>query len=371
LDALTGPLENPHFNDPVDDEMTPRESAAVALASCRPRATVARRAVRRLRAKTGLIGAMVFASYLGLVFVARGPASAIPLSAVLVVGLVATGTGVMHDANHGAFGRPRWINATLAFSADALGASSWFWRHQHNGIHHGNTNVVGVDADIEQMPFARLAPAQPWRPWHRYQHIYMWPLYGFLALRMLLSDFFGLFTHKVGNQHLPRRPTRRDVVELFAGKTLHVVWAIALPMVLHAWWVVLLTYLVCSWSVGLILATFFQLAHCNDVVGFAEPSAPRRGNDFSMHQLETTADVHTSGISRPVGWLMGGLDHQIEHHLAPGVPHPAYPAMADRVREVCASRHLVYHLHPSFRAAIGSHARWLRAMGRRPTAPLG
>jgi len=77
-----------------------------------------------------------------------------------------------------------------------------------------------------------------------------------------------------------------------------------------------------------------------------------------------------SGLSRPIGWLMGGLNHQIEHHLAPGVPHPAYPAMADRVRDVCAKRQLAYRVHPTFRAAVASHARWLRAMGR-ATATAG
>jgi len=302
--------------------------------------------------------------------VADGPLLALPLAATLAVALVATGTGVMHDANHGAFGKPRAINTTLAFTADVLGASSWFWRHQHNGIHHGNTNVVGVDTDIEQMPFARLAPGQPWKPWHRYQHIYMWSLYGFLTMRMLVSDFSGLITRRIGSQRLPRRPSRRDVIELFAGKALHVAWALVLPMVFHRWWIVLLVYLGISWTVGFILAVFFQLAHCNDLVGFTDPSALRRGNDFSAHQLQTTANVRTSGLSRPVGWLMGGLNHQIEHHLAPGVPHPAYPAMADCVRDVCERHHVAYHAFPSFRAAVCSHARWLRAMGRRPGPPV-
>jgi linoleoyl-CoA desaturase len=348
-------------HQPVD---TSRRLSAAAIAACRPDPATSRRAVRRLRAKTVLIGAMVFTSYLGLMFVADGPLLALPLAAMLVVALVATGTGVMHDANHGAFGKPRAINTTLAFTADVLGASSWFWRHKHNGLHHGNTNVVGVDTDIEQMPFARLAPAQPWKPWHRYQHIYMWPLYGFMAIRMLLSDVAGLFDRRSS----PRRPTPRDVVELVAGKLLHIAWAIAIPMVFHPWWLVLTFYMCCSWTIGLILAVFFQLAHCNDLVGFAEASTPRRGGDFSAHQLETTANVHTSGISRPVGWLMGGLNHQIEHHLAPGVPHPAYPAMADCVRDVCQRHEIGYHVHPSFWSGIRSHTRWLRQMGDRPKA---
>jgi len=345
-------------------ERNDRSRTAAELAACRPDPSATRRAVGRLRAKTVVIGAMVSVSYIGLVFVVNTAVLAIPLAALLAVGLVATGTGVMHDANHGAFGRPRWLNSTLSFTADVLGASSWFWRHQHNSLHHANTNVVGLDADIDQMPFARLAPAQTLRPWHRFQHLYMWPLYGFLPVRMLLLDSTGLVTHRARGQELPRRPNHREVAELVAGKAFHLVWAIGLPMLFHPWWIVLAFYAAISWTVGVILATFFQLAHCNDIVDFADLDTPRRGDDFSIHQLATTANVHTSGWSRPVGWLMGGLNQQIEHHLAPGVPHPAYPAMSDRVRDVCIELHLDYHVHRNFRSAVASHVRWLKAMGR-------
>jgi linoleoyl-CoA desaturase len=51
-----------------------------------------------------------------------------------------------------------------------------------NHLHHGNTNIVTVDSDLSQAPSARLAPGQPWRPWRRYQYLYMWFLYGFLAI---------------------------------------------------------------------------------------------------------------------------------------------------------------------------------------------
>src|SRR4051794_21127351 len=103
-----------------------RPITSAEIAACRPPPDVLRRAVRRLRGKTILIGAMTFGSYFGLVFIADGPWWAIPLAAILVIALVATGTGVMHDANHGAYGEPRVINQTLAFTADVLGASSWF-----------------------------------------------------------------------------------------------------------------------------------------------------------------------------------------------------------------------------------------------------
>ncbi|MEP6658684.1 MAG: acyl-CoA desaturase [Acidimicrobiales bacterium] len=360
----------PFLEDFAPEDLALEDLGALTVedvASFRPSGVELRRATRRLRGKAVVIAALVLGSYVGLVFVASGPLLALPLAAILVVALIATATSVMHDANHGAFGRSRSLNQTLAYSADVLGASSWLWRHKHNLLHHGNTNVVGIDTDIEQMPFARLAPGQPWRPWYRYQYIYIWALYGFLTIQwMLLSDVACLITRRIGSQPMRRQPRRRDVALLFAGKVLHVGWAIALPFAFHRWWTVLAFYFACSWLVGFVLAVFFQLAHAVDTTEFALPSTPRRGDDFAAHQLHTTANVscRTPVIGRPTAWLMGGLQHQIEHHLAPGLPHTSYPAMADRVHRVCSDRAVEYHVHPNIWAALRSHTRWLRAMGR-------
>ena len=43
--------------------------------------------------------------------------------------------------------------------------------------HHTYTNVADHDPDIDALPFARFEPTQRRRPWHRYQHVYMWVLY--------------------------------------------------------------------------------------------------------------------------------------------------------------------------------------------------
>jgi linoleoyl-CoA desaturase len=214
-------------------------------------------------------------------------------AAVLIIALTAAATCVFHDANHGSFSTSRSINHMAGYTGDLLGASSWIWRFKHNNLHHGNTNMVGIDADIDQAPFARLAPGQPWRRWHRYQHVYMWGLYGFLTLQwFLISDFVDLMNQGIGHQRFPRRPRRRDIGMLALGKSIHIGWAIALPLVYHRWWVVLTFYLAVSWIVGLLLATMFQLAHCVQPAEFPEADVQRRGCDFVAHQLRTTVDVH-------------------------------------------------------------------------------
>jgi linoleoyl-CoA desaturase len=339
------------------------------LADCKPDRAELARATRRLHLKSIAIAALTITSYLGLVIVATGPLLAIPLAAVLVVAVIATATCVMHDANHGAFGTGNRMSHGLMFTADVLGASSWLWRQKHNVTHHGNTNVVGVDTDIEQMPFARLAPAQEWRPWHRYQHVYMWALYGFLTAQwVLMSDFVNVIERRHQNHPTNRRLRNRDIALLLAGKAVHIGWAVVLPMAFHRWWMVLAFYFTCSWLVGFTLAIFFQLAHCVDTTEFVDATAPRRGDAFVQHQFRTTANVRcTTPVVGPfVAWLMGGLHHQIEHHLAPGLPHTSYAAMSLRVQEMCAARDIDYRVHTSVFSAVASHARWLRAMGRRP-----
>ena len=322
---------------------------------------------RRLHGKSIVTAIVLAASYWVLVL------SSLPLhirivgAMGLVVSSIAVATGIMHDANHGAFSRRRWLNRLLSCTSDALGASGSLWRFQHNTLHHGNANVAGFDADIALAPFARLAPTQAWRPWYRAQHIYIWPLYGFLALKnLLVSDVVALATGRVDRQPLRRPVTATVVARVAAGKAAHVVWALAIPLAFNPWWAVLAFYLACSWTVGFVLAVTFQLAHCVDRTAFPDPNSARRRDDFATHQLLTTCDVASP---LPVAgsffrWLVGGLDHQIEHHLAPSLPHPVYPALARRFREQCRLHGIAYHLHPGIWAAVSAHARWLREMAK-------
>jgi len=350
----------------ADAETTPNLIASV-WRSVLPTAREIKVARRRLHGKAVAIAAIVASAYWCLVVSDVALALRMCAAAVLAVGLVAVGTGIMHDANHGSFSRHTWLNRTLAYTSDALGASSWLWRFQHNTLHHGNTNVVGVDADIALAPFARLAPSQPWHRWYRAQHIYMWPLYGFLTLKnFLVSDLVALTTGRMDQQPFRTRVRRADVVRIVVGKLCHIGWAIVIPLLFNPWWAVLAFYVACSWCVGFMLALVFQLAHCVDNADVADPTASRRGDDFAMHQLRTTVDVDSRVpvLGHVFRWVAGGLDHQIEHHLAPRLPHTIYPTIARRFRRACTQHGIAYHVQPGVWAALRSHARWLHEMSR-------
>ena len=321
---------------------------------------------RRLHRKALTIATLVVVSYTGLVVADLAAILRVGAGAVLLVALVALATCVMHDANHGAFSQRRWVNRSLSYTSDALGSSSWLWRIQHNGLHHGSTNVVGFDADIELAPLARFAPTQPWRPHYRFQHIYIWPLYGFMALTNLLySDVRALVRRRIGDQPLNREVTGGVVAQIAAGKLAHLGLAVGVPLLFNPWQWVLAVYVACSWLLGFVLAVIFQLAHCVEATDATDLDVPRRGRHRVAHQLRTTADIASPApvVGHLFRWIAGGLDHQVEHHLAPGLPHTVYPDVAERFRTACVTRGIDHHRHAGIGLALRSHARWLRRMG--------
>ena len=355
-------------------ESPPHERVALAQLSLteavRPSVHELVVARRQIHVKAAVIAILAVGSYWSLVIAPTSVIAKLVSALVLVVALTATATCVFHDGNHSSFSTSRIVNRLAGYTGDLLGASSWIWRFKHNNLHHGSPNVVGIDADIDQAPFARLAPDQAWHPWHRYQHFYMWVLYGFLTLQwFLFSDFVDLKNHGIGGQRFARQPRRRDVAMVAFGKAIHLTWAVGIPLMFHRWWVVLTFYLAVSWTVGLLLATMFQLAHCAAPAEFFSADVPRRGPDFVAYQLRTTVDVHcrTWIGRRSLHWLMGGLDFQVEHHLAPRLPHTIYPLVARRLDRACTEQHLTVLSHRSPWQAVRSHGRWLKMMGTRPT----
>lgn len=307
---------------------------------------------------------LVFAAgYLTLIL---GPGSFLSItvgSFLLVNGVLAAATGIMHDANHSAFSGKRGVNSAAACVADLLGASSWLWRFQHNLAHHRHTNVVGLDEDIEQMPFLRLTTTQPSRFYMRYQHVYAWFLYSFLTIKWLfVGDFLKISkptTHAAGSS-FPVTPLHRASVVL--GKLSHVSWAIIVPLFFHGWVSVAIVYALCAAAVGVVLSTIFQLAHCVDRAEVLDVGHGLNGNLSFEHQVRTTVNIKwRNGFSSAwAWWLFGGLDRQIEHHIAPRSPHTSYKRLSILVKEECERRGLEYMEHDGLMVALKSHYRHLK-----------
>ncbi len=288
----------------------------------------------------------------------------------VVLALIAVEFNVMHDGNHGAFSRHAFVNNLAGFSLEFLGGSSPGWQVSHNVAHHTWTNIDQMDEDINAPPFARLASTQEYRPWYRWQHLYLWLVYGFVTLRwQVWGDFVSYKNGRIGCFELKRRGYR-GFVHLLTGKLLFFGWALALPMWLH--WslhgvaMVLLVFLGLSFLFSFVVTLTFQAAHCNDEAMFTTPELANE-TLWKVHEVQTTQNF--SPDNRALRWLLGGLNFQIEHHLYPWLPHVHYPRIYKMVRAVCERHGLQYHCQPTLWAAVRSHYRHLREMGEAPKKP--
>jgi len=328
--------------------------------------------VRRAQVRMYLKSATVFiwfaASWALLMFAPVTWWQAGLLSVSLGLALAGLAFNITHDANHGSYSPSRRLNRAMCFSMDFLGASSYVWRTKHNVVHHTYTNIAGADSDIDSMPFARLAPEQPLRSMHRFQHFYLWVLYGLFAIKWHTTGDFGyLIEGRVAETPI-RWPRGGQLIGFWAGKAVFLSWALVIPILFHPFWTVAVVFGIASFVLALTLAVTFQLAHCLEEAEFpsAQEMSGAERTEWARHQVETTVDF--APRNPLLAWYLGGLNFQIEHHLFSRVCHTHYPAVAPIVREVCARHGVRYQAHRTLRSALASHARWLRQMGRRETA---
>jgi linoleoyl-CoA desaturase len=313
--------------------------------------------------KTAILLTIYAATYVLLIFFAQTAWQALPLAVLLGLATAAIGFNVQHDAGHHAYSSRPWINKLMAMTLDLIGGSSYVWHWKHAVFHHTYANVTGYDADIEIGIFGRLSPHQKWRPLYRWQHIYLWPLYGLLAIQwQLQSDFYEVLVGRIGHNRFPR-PKGWNLAIFLAGKAVFFCLAFVTPLLYHSLWTVIAYYAIAAVTLGITLSIVFQLAHVVEHADFPLPAAgtAQIENEWAVHQVETTVDF--ARHSRIAAWLLGGLNFQIEHHLFPRICHVHYPAISSVVEATCRDFGIRYTEHPTIWSGLVSHFRWLRKMG--------
>ena len=319
--------------------------------------------------KTSVILAWFFGAYLLLLFFAASWWTAVPLAIVVGLATAAVGFNIQHDGGHKAYSNHKWVNKIMGLSIELIGGSSYLWDWKHNSIHHTYTNINGHDDDINIGFLGRLSPEQPRRPFHRFQGIYLWFLYGFLTMKWhFFDDFYNVAIGRIGEHKVPR-PRGKDLLVFIGGKILFFTLALGIPMMLHPWWKVLLVLALVEFVCGVVLSVVFQLAHCVEEASFPVPVTGSDGglrieNEWAVHEVQTTVDFARG--NPVIRWFVGGLNFQVEHHLFSKICHINYAALAKVVEETCRDFGVRYTAQPSFLSALRSHYRFLTAMGRPP-----
>jgi len=325
-----------------------------------------RRDCFRMYLKSFLSISWVIVSYCLIVFAGLPWWGIVLASISLSFALNAKAFNVMHDAIHGAYSRHKIVNKLMGHWLDLIGGSSYLWRNKHNHYHHSYPNIAGHDDDVEVGIFARFTPHHKKYFFHRFQHIYIWFLYGLLAIKWhLFDDFYTYYTGKI-NDHEIERPKGLDAVILFGGKIFFFIIAFVIPSFYYPIPYVIGFYVFIAMMQGAIMSIVFQLAHCVEEAEFPmqDEEAGIMDRTWIVHQLSTT--VNFARNNKFLTWYLGGLNYQVEHHLFPGICHINYPDMSNIVEQTCKEYSIPYSDHGGFFDGLRSHYSWLHKLALAP-----
>ncbi len=316
-------------------------------------------------AKTVILMVTFFGSFALILSNALPGWAMLALCVVMGVAMAGLGFCVAHDALHGAYSHDPRINAALGYTFDVLGANSYMWKITHNVVHHTYTNIHPIDEDLEVSPLLRLSPLARHRWFHRFQPFYALFAYSFSTLNWFFAKDFDLFTRRDLGPYTGKKHPGGEIAVMIASKVFFLGWSIVLPLLVLdvAWWQFAAGYLLVHLVAGVILGVVFQLAHVVEQAAHPVPDAVgRMEHGWMIHEMFTTANFSTG--SRLLTWYVGGLNHQIEHHLFPKVCSAHYPAIMPIVREAAATHGVPYHDNPTLWRAMRSHWAMLRRLGR-------
>lgn len=236
-----------------------------------------------------------------------------------------------HDAAHRQiFVSGRWNDWTSLILGDLLvGMSYGWWRHKHTR-HHSNPNKLGADPDIELPVITVTAesaarhggPVGTWLRGHQ----------GLLFFPILLFEGLSLHASSI------RRVFTRDRLEHRGVE----IGFLAVRMIGY----LTLVFLVLSPGIAFVFLTV-QLGLFGFYMGIAfapnhkgMPIVPHDVTlDFFRRQVMMSRNIRGPWI---LDVAMGGLNHQIEHHLFPSMPRPHLRRAAPLVRAYCGQQGVPY-----------------------------
>ncbi|MEM9885575.1 MAG: acyl-CoA desaturase [Bacteroidota bacterium] len=277
---------------------------------------------------------------------------------------------IMHDATHDAYSSKQWVNDLLGYSMNFIGGNQYLFRRMH-GAHHGYVNIRGIDVTLETHGLFRFTPDEPYKPHHKWQHIYTPILYALAMLQWVTAkDFKWFFVEaNIGNNKKISHPLKEYII-LLISKTVYYGLTIVLPIIFlpQAAWVIFLAWINMHILPGLTFALIFQVTHIYEGTHFPNPDDDGNiDNNYALHVLETTADF--SRKNKLGNWLMGGINIHVIHHIFPKVCHVHYDVLTDILKDTAEEFNIDYYENPNFWVALKKHM-WMLHHLSKPDAKV-
>ncbi|EKX38201.1 hypothetical protein GUITHDRAFT_89468 [Guillardia theta CCMP2712] len=289
------------------------------------------------------------------------------LCAALGVSQALIGLNVQHDANHGAISRFPVVNEILGFGADLIGGSKYLWLQQH-WTHHAYTNDIERDPDAKSCDpfflFHNYPHDSPMRKaFHAFQHFWMLPILSFYWLSSIVSSEAISVTHissKQGGMRFENSYLKNHRIQTWLLRAFYLACTSLSPFYHHQWHTALLHVWFMSVVESLSLAIPFALSHNFED---AERHPLDAGNGEPVDWYKSQVETSSTYGGKVAGWITGGLNFQVEHHLFPRMSSAWYPYIQPVVSEVCKKHGVRYAYYPSFFHNLFSTVKYIRDVG--------
>jgi len=302
------------------------------------------------------------------VWVLYGPTWA--LAVALGMSKAAIGLNVQHDANHGAASKNYHINDVLGYGADFIGGSKYTWIAQH-WTHHAFTGHSEMDPDsfsAEPMLLFNDYPLDhPSRRWfHKFQGFYFLLILSFYWASSVFNpqilDLKQRGAQSVGiNLDNDFLAAQRPISHFL--RLLYIFMNCVVPFIHEGgFWTTLSKIMLMGATESLGLATLFALSHNFEEVEI-DPTKDFKENNKKICWMKSQVETSSSYGGFISGYLTGGLNFQVEHHLFPRMCSAWYPYIAPTVRAVCKKHGVRYVYYPWIWTNFVSTCKYMRNAG--------
>ena len=256
---------------------------------------------------------------------------------------------IAHDAGHRQVSRDRRWNHLIGLLISNLcaGVSFSWWLDKHNR-HHAHTNQPGRDPDLEP---GALAYTRDQVEARRGLPRWFARIQVFLLVPLLFLEAVNL--HVASIIDLIRRHDRSTIGEA-ALMAVHGALFFVAPFLLMGVWQAVAFVVVTQTAFGFYLGASFLTNHVGMPV-----QATTDGLDYMRRQVLTSRNLRGRLVT---GFMVGGLDAQIEHHLFPTMPRANLRRARALVRSFCADESIDYTEASAWRAYRDVFA-YLKATG--------
>ena len=235
----------------------------------------------------------------------------------ICLGIVYAGLGLCigHDGSHGAVGN-KYANEFCSYYMDFIGNTNYSWHSQHITKHHPYTNEITLDPDV--------TAGDPFIIYDGKEGVKS-PKVAILSVIMLgpilAYDIRKLWA--VNKYTLPRNVIISLILRLY------LYYKLLYHSLVYGQIVIVVA--------GAILGILFAVSH-NSI--HVSRNMLKCGNDWYKNQIESSC-TYGGAVS---GFLTGGLNYQIEHHVFPHMNSCYYPQLTEKMKEIC-KQHDVKFVH--------------------------